>query len=72
MKSIADHHSREEARALSALSADERVALALRLGDDDLDIFRQAQNLSRGDALRALRQARQAGRVRCRCLEELE
>jgi len=70
MSSIADHHRREEARALAALSADERVALALRLGDDDLEIYRHAQGLDREDALTALRQARQAGRVRCPCMEE--
>jgi hypothetical protein len=72
MKSIADHHRREEARALAALSADERVALTFQLGDDDLEIYRQARDLSHAEARRALRRARQAGRVRCACLEEPE
>ena len=72
MRSLADHHRRDDARALAALSADDRVSLALRLGDDDLEIYRHAQGLSREDALRALRRARQAGRVRCACMEEPE
>jgi len=72
MRSIADDHRREEARALASLSADDRVSLALRLGDDDLEIYRHAQGLDREDALKALRQARQAGRVPCTCMEESE
>ena len=57
---------------MAAMSADERVSLALRLGDDDLEIYRMARGISRDEALRRLRMARQAGRVRCRCLEEAE
>jgi len=72
MKSIADDHRRKDARALASLSADDRVSLALRLGDDDLEIFRHAQGLDREGALKALRQARQAGRVRCTCMGETE
>jgi len=72
MRSIADDHRSEDARALAALSADDRVSLALRLGDDDLEIYRHAQGLDREEALKALRRARQAGRVRCTCMEESE
>jgi hypothetical protein len=55
-----------------ALSAGERVALALRLGDDDLEVFRAARGLGREEALRALRRARQAGRHHCGCLRGAE
>jgi hypothetical protein len=72
MRSIAIVHRDAEARALAALSADDRVSLALRLGDDDLEIYRHAQGLCRKDALTALRRMRQAGRVRCTCMEESE
>ncbi len=57
---------------MAAMSADERVALAFRLGDEDLEIYRRAWGVSREVALRRLRMARQAGRVPCRCLEEAE
>ncbi len=57
---------------MAAMSADERVALAFRLGDEDLEIYRRARGLSREVALRRLRMARQVGRVPCRCLEEAE
>ncbi len=70
MRSVADDLRREDARALAALSAAERVALALRLGDDDLETFRAANGLDREGALRALRRARQSGRVRCSFLAE--
>ena len=57
---------------MAAMSADERVALAFRLGDEDLEVYRRARGLSREVALRRLRMARQVGRVPCRCLEEAE
>ena len=72
MRSVADAHREEDARAMAAMSADERVALAFRLGDEDLEIYRRAWGVSREVALRRVRMARQAGRVPCRCLEEAE
>jgi hypothetical protein len=72
MRSVADDHRDEDARSMAAMSADERVCLALRLGDEDLEVYRRARGLSREDALRRLRMARQAGRFPCRCLEEAE
>lgn len=70
MRSVADGHRTEDARRLSALSPAERVELALRLGDDDLEIFRAARGLDREDALHILRRTRQAGRRRCSFLDE--
>ena len=51
------------------MSASERVALALELGDQDLEIFRLAHGLSANEALRELRRRRQAGRVPCSFFE---
>ena len=51
------------------MTPEERVELALRLGDDDLETFRQASGLSREDAVRALRRHRQVGRTPCSFLD---
>jgi hypothetical protein len=69
MRSIADTFRFERAREEAAMSASERVALALELGDQDLEIFRLAHGLSANEALRELRRRRQAGRVPCSFFE---
>lgn len=69
MRSVADHLREETAERLRVLSPAERVELALRLGDDDLETFRRASGLSRAAALRELRRRRQLGRTRCSFLE---
>jgi len=62
---------REAAEAeVRALSPERRVALALRLGDDDLEIYRDAQGLDRKGALAELRRRRRSGRQPSRCLED--
>lgn len=71
MRSVADHLRIEEREALLALTPQERVALALALGERDFEIFRRARKLSRREAARVLEQQRQAGRRRSRCLEAL-
>ena len=48
----------------------ERVELALRLGDDDLETFRQASGLTRAEALKELRRRRQIGRTPCSFMDE--
>lgn len=70
MRSVADDGRDADARSLASMSPDERVSLALRLGDDDLEIYCRAQGIDREEGLRRLRMARQAGRVRCICLDE--
>jgi len=70
MRSVARIHRAADARRLGALSPAERVELALRLGDEDVEIFRSARGLDREDALRLLRRTRQAGRRRCSFLDE--
>ncbi len=70
MKSIADTLRAERAHDEAAMSASERVALALELGDHDMEIFRRAHGLSEKEALRELRRRRQIGRVPCSFFEE--
>jgi hypothetical protein len=70
MRSVADDHRDEDVRSMAAMSPDERVSLAFRLGDEDLEVYCRAQGLSRDEALRRFRVARQAGRVPCSCLEQ--
>jgi hypothetical protein len=71
MKSVADALRREDREATLALTAAERVALALRLGERDLDAFQRAAGLSRDEAVRVLERRRQAGRRRSVCLESM-
>ncbi len=70
MKSVADRHRKDDAAALAILSPAERVALALDLGDQDREIFRNAAGLSEEAALRELRRRRQTGRVPCSFFED--
>ena len=72
-RSIVESFRDDDGKVLAAMSADERVALALALGRRDLETFRLAQDppLSVEDATRILERQRQAGRRRSACLEEL-
>jgi hypothetical protein len=73
MRSVADHLRAEDRDAVLALTPDERVRLALALGERDLEAFRLAHEppLSREEAVRRLERARQRGRRPSRSLEEL-
>jgi hypothetical protein len=73
MRSVADLLRTEDREALLALTADERVRLALVLGEQDLEAFRFAHDppLTREEAMRRLERQRQSGRRPCRCIEEL-
>ena len=51
------------------MTAEDRVSLALELGDQDLEVFRQAHGLTEDEASRRLRLYRQAGRVPCSFFE---
>jgi hypothetical protein len=61
----------EDRRELQSLTAAQRVALALALGDRDLEAFRLAGNFDSEEAARLLGRRRQAGRRPSRCLSEL-
>ncbi len=71
MRSVADDLREELQEAVLLLSFEERMALALRLGERGLEIFRQASGLDREAALRELQRQRQAGRTPSRCISEL-
>ena len=73
MKSVADLLRIEDREAVQALTPDERVRLALALGERDLEAFRLAHDppLTRDEAIRRLERQRQRGRRPCRCIEEL-
>ncbi len=68
---MADRLRLEDCEALLRLSPAERVALALALGERDLELFRAAAcpPLVRSEAARALDRQRQVGRRRSRCHE---
>jgi hypothetical protein len=73
MTSVVDRLRDEDRDAVRALTPTERVKLALALGTRDLDSFRLAQEpaLQPTEAIRILERRRQAGRRRCRAIEEL-
>ena len=73
MRSVADLLREEDREAVLALTADERVRLALALGKRDLEAFRLAHDppLTRAEARRRLERQRQSGRRPCRCIVEL-
>jgi len=71
MRSVADDLRRRDREAVLKLSPEERIALALRLGDEDLELFCRTQGLDRSEAIRILQRRRQAGRRYSRCMIEI-
>jgi hypothetical protein len=73
MRSVADLLRAEDLEAVRVLTPDERVRLALALGERDLEAFRLAHDppLTRDEAVRRLERGRQRGRRSCPCIEEL-
>lgn len=71
MRSVADELRAEEREALLALAPSDRVALALALGERDLETYRLSQRpaLSRNEAIRQLERRRQASRRPSSCLD---
>jgi hypothetical protein len=64
MHSVADDIRQERARTLAALTAVERIDLALRLGDDDLRLYCQIHDVDEPSARAAFMRARAVGRLR--------
>ena len=62
MKSVADELRSDTLRRVQGLSPDERVSLALELGDFDLALYCTHHELEPVVALEKLRLARQTGR----------
>jgi hypothetical protein len=71
MRSVADDLREELQEEVLLLSFEERIALALKLGERGLEIFRQATGLDRAAAIRELQRQRQAGRTPSKCMSEL-
>jgi len=69
MRSVADDLREELQDEVLRLPFEERMALALRLGERGLEMFMQASGLDRKTALRELQ--RQAGRTPFKCMSEL-
>ncbi len=63
MRSIADDLRLESAQRVARLTADERLALALRLGDEDVASYQAANGVSERDARATLARARGVGRL---------
>lgn len=62
MRSVADQLREEDARRVLALEPAARIALALKLGDDDAALVAAARGISPAAARRLLARQRQAGR----------
>jgi len=71
VRSVADDLRRRDREAVFELSPRERIALALQLGERDLELFCRTQGLERAAAVRILRRRRQAGRRPSRCMTEI-
>jgi hypothetical protein len=70
MRSVADDLREEQRQEVQALTADERVALAFRLGERDLEYFMAANHVDRDTAMAHFRRAGAAGRIRSVCNDE--
>jgi hypothetical protein len=68
MRSVADDVKRAHREEVSRLSAEQRIELALALGDADLEALQHARGIDRATAVRALRRQRQAGRTPSACM----
>jgi hypothetical protein len=64
MRSIADDLRIESRRDLAGRTPAERIALAFRLGDDDIALVCAARGLTPDDARRLIAGSRQHGRIR--------
>ena len=70
MRSVADDLREQQLRDMQALTADQRVALAFRLGERDLELFMAANHVDRDTAIAQFRRAGAAGRIRSVCNDE--
>jgi hypothetical protein len=70
MRSVADALREESQHAVARLSIAERMQLALRLGEQSLELYMAYHDVDRARALKAFRARTQAGRRSCRCLQD--
>jgi len=69
--SAADALRNDERKRVAALSASDRVELALRLGERDLKLYAQSQGVVLEAARREMDLRRQARRRKSACIEAL-
>ena len=62
MRSVADDLRDEDLREQQNMTPGERIELALRLGERDLQLYMAANGVDRETAMEALRRAGSAGR----------
>jgi hypothetical protein len=70
MRSVADDLREEQIRDEQTMTPEERVELALRLGQRDLELYIATNQLDRATAIAALRRAGRAGRVPSKANDE--
>ncbi len=68
---MADTLRKADREAVARLSGEERIALALALGDADVEALMHARGIDRGAAMRLIRLQRQAGRRPSGCMSAL-
>lgn len=71
MRSVADELRQRDRESVRALSAQERIELALKLGDEDIAAFCEAQGVDRATGIQRLQRRRQAGRTPSKCTSDL-
>lgn len=71
MKSVADGLRDATRRRISALTATERIKLALALGARDVELYAVTSGLDREEARRRLRATRRLGRAPSRSCEDV-
>jgi len=71
MRSVADDLREELQEETNLLPVEERMALALRLGERCLEMYCQANGVDRETAIRELQRQRQAGRTPSKCMSDL-
>ncbi len=71
MHSVADELRRRDQKAALKLSPEERAELALKLGDEEVAAFCNAQGVDRETGTRILQRRRQASRRQSKCLSDL-
>lgn len=69
MRSVAEQLREEQREEVRRMTVSERLALALRLGDDDLELFSRARSIDRESGIALLRRGRQNGRRPSRCFD---
>ena len=71
VKSVASILRARDSAEVRDMTIEQRLALAFRLGDEDLESFRATHGLDRPSAIRRLERRRQATRRPSGCVERI-